>query len=203
MLFSQQAGKTPLPAAAPLPWYSGLNSRTPLPQTVPDDEAALAALEFFSPAQMRTLIRLSKVLMPPLNGKPGAIEAGTPEFLDFLLSDSAPEKQKTYTSGLDWLEAEAKKNHKQSFSELNDEQIGALIKPWLRTWMNDHPPTEPHADFINLAHDEIREATFNSKAWGGGTGMYWSQVEPDPVWLEAQPHVAAERSKKSMPMYQR
>ena len=54
--------------------------------------------------------------------------------------------------------------------------------------MSDHPPVESHADFVNVAHDDIREATFNSEAWaesqeastheGTPTGVYWSPVRP-------------------------
>src|ERR1700679_2450408 len=86
MLFDQQQGKQPLPAAAPVPWFTGLNPRTPLPATEPADQVAIADLKFLTPAQMQNLQPLCRVLMPPLNGKPGAIEAHTPEFLDFLLA---------------------------------------------------------------------------------------------------------------------
>ena len=68
-------------------------------------------------------------------------------------------------------------------------QADALLKPWLRSWMTDHPPTEPHASFVNVVHADVRMATMNSKAWidvvgqGDGdwvtSGLYWSPVEPD------------------------
>ena len=55
--------------------------------------------------------------------------------------------------------------------------------------MTDHPPTEPHARFINIAHSDIRTATINSEAWSeaapkSGTrtpdmGLYWFPVDPD------------------------
>jgi hypothetical protein len=55
--------------------------------------------------------------------------------------------------------------------------------------MSDHPPNEPHADFVNIAHRDIREATVNSKAWSEvpsvgaqeatAVGLYWSPIEPD------------------------
>jgi hypothetical protein len=61
--------------------------------------------------------------------------------------------------------------------------------------MTDHPPTERHADFINIAHEDIRTATMNSKAgtmpasaagqdWVTG-GLYWSPIEPDMAGLGA------------------
>jgi hypothetical protein len=221
-LWGQQA-KQPLPAAAPVPWFTGLNPRTPLPATEPADQVAISDLKFFNPAQMRNLQRLCRVLMPPQKdesgrSKPGAIEAGTPEFLDFLLADSAPERQKLYAGGLDWLDGEAQKKYKVSFFALTDEQVDALVKPWLRTWMTDHPPTEAHADFVNVALDEIRAATINSKAWSqtpgtpagewGQTDLYWSPIEPDLAFVLAeqshsvQPHVAAAKAQGT-PEYHR
>jgi len=211
LLFSQQA-KQQFPAAAPLPWYTGLNSRTPLPRTEPAAEVATPELHFFSPLQVQTLSRLADVLMPPLGGKPGAVEAHVPEFLDFLLSTSAQARQNLYTTGLDWLESESQRKFKSPFSKLTDEQAGVLIQPWLRTWMNDHPPAEPHASFLNIAHDEIRTATINSRAWNatpftgiqqhGAEGLYWSPIEPELAY--EPPHVAANpRLPNSMPTYKR
>ena len=205
LLFSQQSGaKAPMPAAAPVPWYLGLNSRTPLPTTAVADQVAASELKFFTQAQMQTLTALSRIFLPASGNRPGAIEAGTPEFLDFLLSDSPAEKQKIYSGGLDWLEADAQKKFKAAFAQLDEAQAGELIRPWLRTWLSDHPPTELHADFINLAHDEIRAATFNSKSFGGGSQeLYWEPIEPEVALLSVQPHVAAAEKSRPMPMYRR
>jgi hypothetical protein len=211
MLFGQQQGKQPLPAAAPVPWFTGLNPRTPLPATEPADVVAIADLKFFTPAQMQNLQRLCRVLMPPLNGKPGAIEANTPQFLDFLLAESLPDRQKLYAGGLDWLDSEAQKKYKLGFFALTDDQVDSLVKPWLRIWMSDNPPTEAHADFVNVALDEIRMATINSKVWNQTPGvtvgewspsdLYWSPIEPDLAFVLSdqshlvQPHVAASQTR--------
>jgi hypothetical protein len=82
--------------------------------------------------------------------------------------------------------------------------------------MNDHPPTEPHADFINIAHDDIRSATVNSKAWSdassGGAqastaeSLYWYPIEPDIYGgsLRLPAHViAAPKAANTMPTYSR
>jgi hypothetical protein len=94
-----------------------------------------------------------------------------------------------------------------------------VVKPWLRTWMTDHPPTEQHADFINIAHEDIRVATMNSQAWDDAGaaagqdwvtgGLYWSPIEPDLAGLGATathlpPHVmAVPKAAHSMPSYPR
>ncbi len=215
----QRLNDPTLPPPAPVPWTLGLNARTPVPVTALADEIAAADLTFFTPLQMRTLTRLSDALLPPLNGKPGAVEAQTPMFLDFLIGSSVEARQKVYAGGLDWLEATAQAKYKTAFAQLDDAQAGELLKPWLRTWMSDHPPTEAHADFINIAHDDIRSATVNSKAWNDvpsvgaephtEEGIYWLPIEPDvygenPSYAHTPPHVLAmPKAGQKMPVYPR
>jgi hypothetical protein len=181
----------PVPAApGPVPWMRGLLEVKSLPMTplVPDAVAQTDA-HFFSSQQMATLRRLSDLLLPPLKGHPGATEAGTPEFLDFLIGVSPTERQQMYQTGLDWLDAKAKQHFGVSFAAVDKAQADELLRPWLKTWMTDHPPTEPHAHFINVAHSDIRTATINSQAWSEaaanagkqppGMGLYWYPVDPD------------------------
>ena len=218
LLLGQQAGAAP-PPAAPVPWLLGLNEKTPMPHVEAADQVALAQLRFFSPQQMATLTRLSEVLMPPVDGKPGAVQAQTPMFLDFLIGSSPEERRQVYSKGLDWLNAESKKKFDAEFAHLSDQQAGELLKPWLRTWLNDHPPTEEHADFVNIAHDDIRTATVNSREWSAvpekgrqpqtEEELYWSPIQPDVSpqsghASSAQPHVQAlPPSGHRMPSYQR
>jgi hypothetical protein len=216
---AQQVSDPTLPPPAPVPWTLGLNSRTPMPVTEQADVAAMADLRFFTPTQMSTLTRLSAVLLPPLAGKPGAVEAQTPIFLDFLISSSPEARQKTYTGGLDWLESASQEKYKTTFAKLDDAQAGVLLMPWLRAWMSDHPPAEAHAGFINIAHDDIRNATVNSKAWrdvpslaaedSTGVQLYWMPIEPDvygenPAYAHPPPHVLAmPKPSQTIPAYPR
>lgn len=219
VLLGQQAAPAP-PPPAPVPWQLGLNPRTPLPQVTVAEDAAAAELRFFSAAQMQTLTRLADVLVPPVKDKPGALEAEVPAFLDFLIGSSPDARKQVYTGGLDWLESESQKKYNVAFVQLDENKAGALLTPWLRTWMNDHPPTETHADFINIAHDEIRTATVNSRAWFEATpppstndpynrSLYWYPIEPDVAHTSAAcsslaPHVqAVPKSDHPMPSYPR
>jgi hypothetical protein len=188
-LLAQQAGKPQLPLPAPVPWPSGLTPETPVPHTQVAETIAEAQPEFFTSAQMATLTRLSDVLMPPVGNKPGALQAGTPLFLDFFIGKSNNAIRKRYTSGLDWLNAEAVARFKSPFAKLDNAKADAILKPWLRAWMSDHPPLEPHAEFINVAHSDIRSATVNSKVWDDvpsvgaqektEADLYWMPIEPD------------------------
>jgi len=181
----------PTPAApGPVPWMRGLMEVKPLSMTpiVPDAVAQTNA-HFFTDRQMATLRRLSEILLPPSKDYPGAIEAGTPKFLDFLIGVSPSDRQQMYQSGLDRLDAESHQHFGVSFANVQPAQADQLLRPWLRTWMTDHPPTEPYAHFINVAHSDIRTATINSQAWSEAAsatsqnepdvGLYWFPVEPD------------------------
>lgn len=156
----------------------------PVTQIVPDAVARTSA-HFFNDSQMATLRRLSEILLPSIKGYPGATDVGTPEFLDFLIGASPLDRQQMYQSGLDRLDAEAKHQLGISFAAVNTAQADQLLRPWLRTWMTDHPPTEPYAHFINVAHSDIRTATINSQAWSAAEkqppnmGLYWFPVDPD------------------------
>jgi Gluconate 2-dehydrogenase subunit 3 len=188
---SAAAAQAALPkvAPAPVPWMHGLMEAKPLPMTplVPDVVAQTNA-NFFTDRQFAALQRFSEIMVPPYHGYPGAIEAGAPKFLDFLIGVSPPERQRMYQSGLDRLNAEATEKFSVAFSEANAEQADQLIRPWLRTWMSDNPPTEPYANFINVAHRDIREATQNSQGWSDAQqakgqqpreDLYWYPVDPD------------------------
>jgi hypothetical protein len=215
LLLSQQTVKPAPPPPAPVPWTLGLNPRTPLPHTEVADEITETERRFFSTLQMATLIRVCDVLLPPIGGKPGALQAGTPLFLDFLIGSSPLARQNAYTGGLDWLESASQQRYKKPFASLDDVETGLLLKPWLRTWMSDHPPTETHANFVNIAHDDIRTATVNSKAWsnassnGTTAGLYWYPIEPDLHTASSNfsplpPHVvAAPKAAHAMPAYPR
>jgi hypothetical protein len=181
----------PVPTAAgPLPWMSGLDAAKPLPVAplVPDAVAQTNA-RFFSETELATLRRLCEILLPPAKGYPGATDAEAPEFLDFLIGASPAPTQQMYRSGLDRLQNEAMQHFKLAFSAVDKKQADQLIRPWLRTWTTDHPPTEPYARFINLAHADIRTATVNSQAWSdaakahgqasSGVALYWYPVDPD------------------------
>ena len=218
-LLAQQPANPAPPPPAPVPWTLGLNPATPLPHTEIPDMVADGELQFFSAAQTAALTRLCSLLMPATGAKPGALEAETPAFLDFLIGRSPAERQQVYTAGLDWLNAESTTRFGGPFGQTQPAQADQLVKPWLRSWMTDHPPTEQHAAFVNIAHADIRTATMNSKVWSDAMGehdgaegsahaLYWSPIEPDVysedasrVHVRPSPTNAAPKASHTSPSY--
>ncbi len=178
------------PAPGPVPWMNGLLEVKPLKMTpLVADAVAQTNANFFTDTQMATLRHLAAILLPASKGFPGALDAGAPEFLDFLIGSSPLERQQLYQGGLDRLDKEATQQFKRPFATVEKAQADQLLRPWLKTWMTDHPPSEPYAMFINLAHSDIRTATINSQAWSEAAtaagqqttniGLYWYPIDPD------------------------
>jgi hypothetical protein len=150
---------------------------------------------FFTSDQFSALQKLAAVLVPPLKGKPGAIDAHAPEFLDFLISVSPEERQSLYRNGLEGLNRAAQDQFHTNFHGLEAKQVDTIIRPLLvaRYWPQDMPD-DPMKHFIAQVHDDLRTATSNSREWaengpasstGGrgrrfnrGRGMYWRPIDP-------------------------
>lgn len=187
LLAQQNTNAAPI-LPAPVPWTLGLNPRTPLPQTTVADAIADPMPSFFSATQMATLSKLADVMLPRTEKHPGALDAATPQFLDFLIGHSQAAREKLYIDGLNWLNTQSQLKYKKPFAQLDTPQVDAIVKPWLRPWMTDHPPAQTYADFVNIAHADIRTATMNSQVWfetlspktqESSMQLYWSPIEPD------------------------
>jgi hypothetical protein len=155
------------------------------PEVVADSQTA-----FFAPAQFAALRRLSALLMPPINGNPGAVECQAPEFLDFLIGASPAGRQHLYRDGLDLLNSTAKTRFQKNFADLDDAQADAVVRPLLApiAWEYDLPK-DPGRHFIAEARRDIRTATQNSREWAiaaeasgrrrfGTGGTYIMPIDP-------------------------
>lgn len=164
----QAAAQTPPPT----------NSDTPkLNLTNADALGAPNGERFLAPGEFETLEALSKAIVPAYNGRPGAIEAGVPEFLDFLLSQSPAPRQELYRDGLRELTA-------AGFAKLDAAGQKKLLAPLEQPW-TFAAPKETLAQFLRAAKDDIVQATFNSRDWAassktrtaGGTSYYYFTIE--------------------------
>lgn len=160
------------PAAALAQTPPPTNQDTPKLQFSPADAVAAGTPAFFTPGEFATLEALAKTLMPAFNGRPGAIEAGVPRFLDFLLSQSPADRQALYRNGL------------QAFAKLDAGQAKQALAELQRPWTYAGP-SDPLARFLRAAKDDILQATINSREWAssgrsrtaGGTSYYYFPIE--------------------------
>jgi hypothetical protein len=140
---------------------------------------------FFSATQFATMRRLSDLILPAIGESPGALDAGAPEFLDFLVGQSPLPARVVYLSGLDVLSAHATAKYSKAFAGLDDTQADALLAPLHEPWTWQEP-TEPVALFLRHAKNDILTATMNSREWiaatqrnrgSAGNGTYWLPPE--------------------------
>jgi hypothetical protein len=170
---------------AVFPAAPALIAQTPLESSVPD-VAAEPVPHFFSGAQLAALRRLSDIIVPAIGDTPGALDARTPEFLDFLIGDSPAPRQQLYRTGLDGLNSASRKKYGQAFAELQPAQADEVIAPLREAWTYD-PPSDPVAAFLRAAKADILMATTNSREWiavvskrnrgAGGVGSYWLPID--------------------------
>ena len=159
------------------------------------DLVAATQPRYFTADQFTALQKLAALLVPPLKGKPGAVDAHAPEFLDFLISVSPAERQSLYRNGLESLNRMAQDQFHTNFHGLEAKQADAIIRPLLvaRYWPQDMPE-DPLKNFMAQVHEDLRTATANSREWaeggssspsGGrvrrfnrGRGLYWRPIDP-------------------------
>jgi hypothetical protein len=192
------AATPPQPPAAPaatLPRQGGRQQPTNVPhlKVTQPDLAAKTDQRYFSAEQFATLQKLGSILMPPIKGNPGALDADAPEFLDFLISVSPADRQKLYKDGLDHLNTLAKTQFHKPFADVDAKQVDGILKPLLvaRYWAEDFP-SDPLKNFVAQVHVDFRIATMNSRQWSeaaansghrftrgfNSQAMYWAPIDP-------------------------
>jgi len=163
-------------------------AETPKLEAATADEAGDMSPRFFNALQFSALRRLSDILMPAMKSAPGALDAQAAEFLDFLVSESPKERQTLYRTGLDQLNAQAKKRFSKPFAELDLAQASDLLSPLREPWTYEGP-SDPLAKFLWAAKQDVRTATMNSREYAsaagaasgrrgfGGAGLYWHSLD--------------------------
>lgn len=156
-----------------------------LSETAPD-AVGDSKPRLFHADQMAALSKLADLILPATSGRPGAVEAGVPAFLDFLLSESNSERQKRYRDGLDKLNSEAKSRYSKPFSALTADEAKPILAPLSGKWTY-HPPTDNFARFLREAKDDLLQATVNSRQFAtamsrrsrsaAGLGDYWLPLD--------------------------
>jgi hypothetical protein len=97
-------------------------------------EAARAALptasdfvpQFFTPHEYATVRVLAELVIPRDGRSGGALDAGVPEFMDFILAEN-PDMQTGIRGGLAWLDAESQERFGREFVEVTDVERRALL----------------------------------------------------------------------------
>ena len=130
-------------------------------QANPDEHGA-----FFNSHHAATIAAFTERLMPGAPGKPGAREAGVPNYIDLSVAGAYADLQDFYRRGLTQLDAYCQSTHQEPFLRLSpaqqDEVIAALEEDKATgfTW-----PTA--REFFNTLRTHTMEGMFADPIYGG------------------------------------
>lgn len=114
-----------------------------------------------SPEQFRTLSRLTDLIIPVDNEKPGALQAGVPGWIDMLLNVNA-ELKETYVAGLTWMDSTIKQRHETTFVAATPAQQTALLDA-IAFKKNSTPELEPGIEFFVLLRRMTVDGFYSSE----------------------------------------
>jgi hypothetical protein len=149
------------------------------------DSVASGVRRFFDADGLSALRRLGEILVPARQNAPGAMEAEAAEFLDFLISQSPADRQSLYRNGTARLNQQAQAAYRKPFAELSASEADAILAPLREPWTY-RGPTDPFAQFLRAAKNDLLQATLNSRQWAaatsgrrGASGLntYWFPIE--------------------------
>jgi hypothetical protein len=82
--------------------------------------------QFFTAHEYATVRVLAELVIPRDGRSGGALDAGVPEFMDFILAEN-PDLQTGIRGGLAWLDAESQERFEREFVEVTDVERRALL----------------------------------------------------------------------------
>ncbi len=112
-------------------------------------------------AEFKTLERLTDLIIPIDNGKPGAVAAGVPEWIDTLAGVN-DELKARYTKGLSWLDTTIKSRGAADFASATTQQQTALLD-LIAFQKNRSPELDPGIDFFILARRMTVDGFYTSR----------------------------------------
>lgn len=95
------------------------------PKEIEHDDKINAEV-FFSEAELGAIAVLCNLILPPTPTAGGALDAGVPEFIEFIVKD-LPSNQLPIQGGLMWLNGEANKRYNTVFEKCSETQQKSIL----------------------------------------------------------------------------
>lgn len=115
----------------------------------------------FTPAQFRLLERLTDLIIPVEDGKPGALAAGCAPWIDMISSENDRLKS-IYTAGFAWLDAAMKARGAADFVSATPAQQTALLDE-IAYRRNETPALAPGIEFFAWVRRMTVDAFYTSE----------------------------------------
>jgi gluconate 2-dehydrogenase gamma chain len=116
---------------------------------------------FFTSDEYTTVRILAELVIPRDGRSGGAIDAGVPEFMDFILAEN-PSMQTPIRGGLAWLDTEARERFRRTFAALADAERRQILDDiaWPRRAKPEH---SAGVAFFNRFRDLTASGFFSSE----------------------------------------
>jgi hypothetical protein len=111
--------------------------------------------------EYKTVVRLTDLIIPVENGKPGAVAAGAAAWIDMLASENEQLKQ-IYSDGVAWIDAEMKRRNSPEFVGATPEQQTALLDV-IAYRRNSTPELDPGIQFFTWVRRMTVDAFYTSE----------------------------------------
>ena len=144
---------------------------------------------FFSDAERATVTMLSDMIIPRDEKSGGATDAGSVEYMDFVVGDASDRTKQAWRDGLRWLDEECGRRFQKPFVQCDETQRGAVLDDiaWPARARAD---LQPQVDFFNRARDLISTAFFSSRM--GVQDLRYMGGVFNPDWQGAPPEALRE-----------
>jgi gluconate 2-dehydrogenase gamma chain len=117
----------------------------------------------FTPHQFATLERLTDLIIPVENGKPGALAAGAAAWIDLIASENDKLKG-IYTSGFTWIDGAIKKQGAANFVSAKPAQQTKLLDfIAYRRNQTENPELAPGIEFFTWVRRMTVDAFYTSE----------------------------------------
>jgi hypothetical protein len=147
------------------------------------------AWRFFNPAELAAVRRLADMLIPRDERSGSATEAGSIEYLDFVLGESSERTRQAWRDGLRWLDEECARRFGRPFERCEERQRAALLDDI--AWPARAPEElRVGAEFLSRARDLVAAAFFSSRmgvedlGYQGGVFVPEWRGAPEPALRE-------------------
>ncbi|HEU5147665.1 MAG TPA: gluconate 2-dehydrogenase subunit 3 family protein [Chryseosolibacter sp.] len=146
-------------------------------------EKKLLSEKFFDEHEMKTISRLSDIIIPKDDVSGSATEAGVPDFIEFIVKDM-PHHQVPLRGGIKWLDFQCMRRYNADFVSCNEQQqiemVDDIAYPDKAT-----PEMQPGVAFFNRMRDLTACGFFTSKmgiedlGYMGNRPNQWNGVPQD------------------------
>ena len=144
--------------------------------------------------EYRTLVRLTDLIIPVEEGKPGAVAAGAAAWIDMLASENAQLKDR-YTGGLAWMDGAMKKRGAADFVSAAPAEQTALLD-LIAYRRNQSPELDEGIQFFTWARRMTVDAFYTSEI--GIADIDYRGNRPQPTYPEPVEAIAYALKKSGL-----